>query len=176
MALRNILHDGEPTLKKRSREITEFNDRLHDLLDDLGETMLEAGGLGLAAPQIGVLRRVAVILDEFEIEDSDEIGYEIIEMVNPKIIASNGEVESLEGCLSFPGLHGTITRPQTVTVEAQDRLGNTFTIKAHDILARAACHEIDHLDGITISDKAEKLYTEQQIEDKVHEAAEKSEQ
>ncbi len=169
MGLRNILHDGDPILTKKSREVTDFNKRLHDLLDDLGDTMMEAGGLGLAAPQVGVLRRVAVILDEFAVEDSDEVDYEIIEMVNPRIIEQDGELESLEGCLSFPGLHGKIMRPQTVTVEAQDRLGNTFTLDAHDILARAACHEIDHLDGVTISQRAEKLYTEKQIEEKEHE-------
>ncbi len=171
MALRNILHDGEPLLKKRSREITDFDKRLHDLLDDLTETMMEANGLGLAAPQVGVLRRVAVILDEYEIEDSEEIGYEVIEMVNPKIVADEGEVESLEGCLSFPGLHGKISRPEKVTVEAQDRLGNTFVLEASGMLARAACHEIDHLDGMTISDRAPYLYTEQQIEEKMHDDA-----
>ncbi len=165
MALRNILHDGEPTLKKVSRPVTEFNKRLHTLLDDLGDTVTEAFGLGLAAPQIGVLRRVVVVIDECFIEDTEEVEYEIIEMVNPRIISREGEVTRYEGCLSFPGKHGSITRPEMVVVEAQDRLGNTFTLEAHDMLARAVCHEIDHLDGITIAENAQTLYTEEQLEE-----------
>ncbi len=165
MALRNILHDGEPTLKKVSRPVTEFNKRLHTLLDDLGDTVIDAGGLGLAAPQIGVLRRVVVVIDEYFIEETEEVEMELIEMVNPRIIERDGEITRYEGCLSFPGRHGSITRPQKLVAEAEDRLGNTFTIEAEDMLARAICHEIDHLDGITIAENAEVLYTEDQLEE-----------
>ncbi len=165
MALRNILEDGEPTLKKVSRPVTEYNKRLHTLLDDLGDTVLEANGLGLAAPQIGVLRRVVVVIDEYLVEETEEVEMELIEMVNPRIIEMDGEITRYEGCLSFPGRHGNITRPQRVVAEAEDRLGNTFTIEAQDMLARAICHEIDHLDGITIAENAEVLYTEQELEE-----------
>ncbi len=164
MALRNILHDGDATLKKKARSVTEYNSRLHTLLDDLTDTVIEAGGLGLAAPQIGVLRRVCVVIDEYFIEETEEVEFEVIEMVNPRILSSEGEVTRYEGCLSFPGLHGNITRPQKVVVEAEDRLGNTFTLEAQDMLARAVCHELNHLDGITIAENADRLYTEDQLE------------
>ncbi len=169
MALRNILHDGDTTLTKQSRPVTEFNQRLHQLLDDLAETVEDANGLGLAAPQVGVLRRVAVVLDEFETEDG-EIEYEIIEMVNPKIVECGGEVTRFEGCLSFPGLHGEIKRSEWVLLQAQDRLGNEFTLEANGMLARAVQHELDHLDGVTIRNNAPALYTEAQIDDMVDKA------
>ncbi len=167
MALRNILQDGDVTLKKKARPITEYNNRLHTLLDDLTDTVIDAGGLGLAAPQIGVLRRVCVVIDEYLVDETDEVEFEVIEMVNPRILSSKGEVTRYEGCLSFPGLHGSITRPQMVVVEAEDRLGNTFTLEAQDMLARACCHEINHLDGITIAENADSLYTEDQLEQMV---------
>ena len=148
MAIRTIVKDGDPILKKVCRPVTEFNEKLATLLDDMGETMMEAHGLGLAGPQVGILRRVVVVLDQYIDEDGNEVD-EIIELVNPTIF---------EGCLSFPGRNGAITRPQYVVAKAQDRDGNMFVIEAEDILARAICHECDHLDGITIMDHATKFY------------------
>ncbi len=157
MALRTIVKDGDPILKKKCREVTEFNDKLSQLLDDMADTMNEARGLGLAAPQVGLLKRVCIVLDQYIDEDDNEID-EIIELINPEIIKKEGEVTIFEGCLSFPERNGAITRPQAVVVRAQDRNGEWFEFEAEDILARAICHECDHLDGITIMDHAEKFY------------------
>ena len=157
MAIRTIVKDGDPILKKVCRPVTEFNEKLATLLDDMGETMMAAHGLGLAGPQVGILRRVVVVLDQYIDEDGNEVD-EIIELVNPEIVERHGEVTIFEGCLSFPGRNGAITRPQFVTAKAQDRDGNMCIIEAEDILARAICHECDHLDGITIMDHATKFY------------------
>ena len=157
MAIRTIVKDGDPILKKVCRPVTEFNEKLEILLDDMGETMMDAHGLGLAGPQVGILRRVVVVLDQYIDEDDNEVD-EIIELVNPEILEKEGEVTIFEGCLSFPGRNGAITRPQYVKAKAQDRYGNEFIIEAEDILARAICHECDHLDGITIMDHATKFY------------------
>ena len=157
MAIRNIVKDGDPILKKVCRPVTEFNEKLATLLDDMGDTMMAAHGLGLAGPQVGIMRRVCVVLDQYIDEDGNEVD-EIIELVNPEIVERQGEVTIFEGSLSFPGRNGAITRPQFVTAKAQDRDGNMFVIEAEDILARAICHECDHLDGITIMDHATKFY------------------
>ena len=157
MAIRKIVKDGDPILKKVCRPVTEFNEKLATLLDDMGDTMMAAHGLGLAGPQVGIMRRVCVVLDQYIDEDGNEVD-EIIELVNPEIVERQGEVTIFEGCLSFPGRNGAITRPQFVTAKAQDRDGNMFIIEAEDILARAICHECDHLDGITIMDHATKFY------------------
>ncbi len=157
MAIRNIVKDGDPILKKVCRPVTEFNEKLATLLDDMGDTMLEANGLGLAGPQVGMLRRVFVVLDIFENEDGEE-EYEIIEFVNPEIVETKGEVTLFEGCLSFPERNGAITRPQYVRARAQDRNGDWFEIEAEDMLARAICHENDHLNGITVLDNAQYFY------------------
>ena len=146
MAIRNIVKDGDPILKKVCRPVTEFNEKLATLLDDMGDTMMAAHGLGLAGPQVGIMRRVCVVLDQYIDEDGNEVD-EIIELVNPEIVERQGGVTIFEGCLSFPGRNGAITRPQFVTAKAQDRDGNMFVIEAEDILARAICHELDHLDG-----------------------------
>ena len=138
MALRKIALQGEPCLTKVCRPVTEFNDRLHVLLDDLADTLEDSGGVGLAAPQVGVLRRVCVVLDE---ED------QLIELVNPEIIRTEGEQTGLEGCLSVPGKWGIVTRPNVVRVRAQDRDGNWFEVEGEALTARAFCHEIEHLDG-----------------------------
>lgn len=155
MAIRNILKDGDPTLLQRSREVTDFNSRLHQLLDDMAETMEAADGAGLAAPQVGVLRRVAVVATP----DG------IVELVNPEIIQTDGEQEGVEGCLSFPGLYGIVSRPEKVTIRAQDRDGKEFTVEGQGIVARAFCHEIDHLDGIVFTGRAEHILTPEELQE-----------
>ena len=139
MALRNIVEQGDEVLSKVCRPVTEFNKRLHDLLDDMLETLEEANGAGLAAPQVGVLRRVCLVIDE----DSEEY----IELINPEIIATEGEQTGLEGCLSVPGKWGIVTRPAYVRVRAQDRYGDWFEVEGEELTARCFCHEIEHLDG-----------------------------
>ena len=146
MAKLRIVKFGDPMLRKNARPVDEITPRIITLLDDMIETMREAGGCGLAAPQIGVLRRIAVI---------EVIEGEVIELINPKIIAFSGEQNEQEGCLSNPGEYGITKRPANVTVRATDRHGKEFEITGSDLLARAICHECDHLDG--------KLYTDVQI-------------
>jgi len=163
MALRNILHDDDPILLKKSRQITDFNPRLHELIDDMRETLLDADGLGLAAVQVGALRRVVVVLDVGPDGDSDE--QKVIELVNPEIIESSGEQSGPEGCLSIPGVYGIVHRPDSVTVRAQDRFGKTFDISGHDLTARAFCHELDHLEGKLFTSLAEKILTPEELEE-----------
>ena len=139
MALRTIVTEGDECLRKVCRPVTAFNARLHQLLDDMNDTLVEASGAGLAAPQVGVLRRVCLVLDE-------ETG-EFIELINPEIIAQGGEQTGLEGCLSVPGKWGIVTRPNVVRVRAQDRNGEWFEAEGEGLTARAFCHEIEHLDG-----------------------------
>jgi peptide deformylase len=161
MAIRNILRDEDPSLKKTSRAVADFDKRLHQLLDDMRETLIEANGLGLAAPQVGVLRRVALIVD-LNIE-TDLLEEQIIELVNPKITASSGTQSGSEGCLSIPGIYGIVTRPDLVKVKAQDRNGKPFEIWCKDITARAACHEVDHLDGVLFTAHVERFLTEEEL-------------
>lgn len=163
MALRNIVQEGDPILKKVCRPVTSFDGRLAALLDDMRETLMEAGGLGLAGPQVGVMRRVFVCLDERDLPEEGEPpeGYEptFLEFVNPEILwQSEEEVTIYEGCLSFPGHNGAISRPKKVRARAQNRQGEWFEIEAEDMLARCICHESNHLDGITIMDLAEYFY------------------
>lgn len=138
MALRNILKDGDPALRKICRPVTEFDEKLAQLLDDLGETLHHTDGVGLAAPQVGVLRRVFIM----------DFGDGIIEAVNPEIVSIKGMQEGPEGCLSFPGEYGIVRRPQKAKLKAQDRHGKWFTLTGEDLVARCICHENDHLDGI----------------------------
>ena len=145
MATRQILKDGDETLRKRAREVTAFDQRLHQLLDDMAETMYEANGIGLAANQIGVLRRIFVV----DVNDGEGLR----EFINPQILDPRGTQTSCEGCLSVPGVWGDVDRPETITVTAQDRDGNPFTIEASGLLAICICHENDHLDGILFKDK-----------------------
>ena len=154
MALRNILTQGDSALSKKCRAVTEFNDRIRQLIDDLGDTLLESGGVGLAAPQVGVLRRVIVVLETNVEEGEDEILYEL---VNPEIIEQSGEQSGPEGCLSVPGVYGIVTRPEYVKVRAYDRDGEQFEVEAHGLTARCFCHEIDHLDGHLFTEKAERI-------------------
>ena len=158
MAIRNIVKDGDPILKKVCRPVTDFNEKLATLLDDMGDTMIAANGLGLAGPQVGMMRRVFVVLDQYIDEDDNEVD-EIIEFVNPEILEKSEEtITSFEGCLSFPGRNGLIRRPAYVRAKAQDRNGDWFEIEAEGILARAICHENDHLNGITVLDNANLFY------------------
>jgi len=162
MALRNILVDGDPGLLKKSRVVTEFNERLFILLDDMRETLIESNGLGLAAPQVGVLRRVALVVDtSIETEVAEE---QIIELVNPEIISEEGEQSGSEGCLSLPGVFGIVTRPDTVKIKAQDRFGKPFELQGSELTARAICHEINHLDGVVFTSIAERLLTKEEVE------------
>lgn len=154
MALRNILEKGESALEKHCRPITEFTPRIHELLDDMRETLMEANGVGLAAPQVGVLRRAVLVLETNVGEDEEPY---IIELLNPEIVETSGEQTGAEGCLSVPGVYGIVTRPDTVTVKAQDRFGESFTVTGHGLTARAFCHEIDHLEGILFLSKAERI-------------------
>ena len=162
MAIRNILRDGDPSLLKKSRAITDFNKRIHVLLDDMRETLLEANGLGLAAPQVGVLRRAVLVVDTtIETESPEE---QIIELLNPEIIARSGEQSGSEGCLSLPGIYGIVKRPELVKIKAQDRHGNTFELLKKELTARAICHEIDHLDGKIFTSLVERYLTEEELE------------
>ena len=148
MALRNIVKFGEDVLKKKCREVTVFDDKLWVLLDDMLETMNEANGVGLAAPQVGILRRVAVI----------DVGDGPIELINPVITSVKGKQREVEGCLSVPGKYGITCRPEKVTVEALDRNGNLKTYTGEGLTARAFCHELDHLDGVLYKDHALEMF------------------
>ncbi|MDD4568955.1 MAG: peptide deformylase [Tepidanaerobacteraceae bacterium] len=147
MALRNIREYGEEVLRKKSRRVTVFNERLHMLISDMIDTMKDADGVGLAAPQVGIVKRVIVV----------DIGEGPIELINPEITYREGEEIKFEGCLSVPGLFGEVSRPKKVKVKAQDKWGNLKEIEGEDLLARALCHEVDHLEGILFVDKAIKF-------------------
>ncbi|MBE7002924.1 MAG: peptide deformylase [Ruminococcaceae bacterium] len=155
MAIRKIVERGDPVLEKKCRSVTEFNKRLHTLLDDMAETLEEAGGVGLAAPQVGVLRRVCIV------EDSEG---EIIELINPEVVSTEGEQTGLEGCLSIPGRYGVVTRPYKVRVRAQDRYGETFEIEDEDLTARCFCHEIEHLDGHLFVERCDHLLSDEEVQ------------
>ena len=143
MALRNITVRGDEILTKKCKTIKAITPRIRELAEDMVETMKAADGVGIAAPQVGILRRYCVI----------DIGDGIIELINPVIVATEGEQLEQEGCLSYPGEYGITSRPQKVTVRAQDRFGNNITVTGEDLLARALCHEIDHLDGVIFKDR-----------------------
>ena len=160
MALRNILKQGDETLTKHCRPVTDFNARLHELLDDMAETMLQANGVGLAAPQVGVLRRAVVVL-ETNVPEGEEY---VVELVNPEIIARDGEQESPEGCLSVPGSFGMVKRPMHVKVRAQDRNGEFFEVEGEGLTARAFCHECDHLDGHMFTELCDHIMSDEELE------------
>ncbi len=144
MAVRTIRKDGDEILRKVSRKVEVIDDRILTLLDDMKDTMKKAEGVGLAAPQVGVLRRVVVI----------DVGEGLIELINPVIVYESGEQFEMEGCLSIPGIKGKVKRPEKVIVRAQNRKGKTFEMTGTELLAIAFCHEIDHLNGILFTDKA----------------------
>ena len=154
MAIRNMVYEGDPMLRKTSREVTVFDEKLGTLLDDMAETMAQHMGVGLAGVQVGILRRVVVI----------DIGEGRIELINPTIIRSSGSQEGSEGCLSFPGQYGIVERPDSVTVHAQDRHGKTFEISGTELLARAFCHEIDHLNGVCFTSRASRMLDPEELE------------
>lgn len=156
MALRKIVLQGDECLTKVCRPVTDFNSRLHTLLDDMTETLMDSGGVGLAAPQVGILRRVCVVQNEDD---------EVIELINPEIIYTEGEQTGLEGCLSVPGKYGIVTRPEVVRVRAQDRNGDFFEVEDSDLTARCFCHEIEHLDGHLFVEHTDHLMTEEELEE-----------
>lgn len=143
MAIRNILKNDDPTLRKVCRPVTDFDERLWQLLDDMADTMHKAEGVGLAGPQVGILRRVFVM----------DLGDGVIEAVNPEIISTRGTQTGQEGCLSFPNQWNDVTRPKRVKFKAQDRFGKWFVMTGEDLMARCICHETDHLDGIVFLDR-----------------------
>ena len=161
MSIREILKDGEPALSKVCHPVTQFDQKLWDLLDDLKETLAQANGVGLAAPQVGILRRAVIVMDE---------NFEPMELVNPEILAQEGEQNGLEGCLSVPGYWGRVKRPMKATVRAQDRNGEWFERTGEAMTARCFCHEVDHLDGRLYTELVEgKLYTNDELEEMMEE-------
>ena len=160
MALRNILLNEDPGLRKKSRPVKDYNARLHMILDDMRETLIDSEGIGLAAPQVGILRRAVVVLETNVSEDEEPY---IIELINPEILETSGEQEGPEGCLSLPGVCGIVKRPDFVRVKAFDRNGNMFEAEGTGLTARAFCHELDHLDGKLYTDIAERMLTDEEL-------------
>lgn len=154
MATRNIVIEGDPILNKKSRKIERFDSRLFELIDDMKETMMQQDGVGLAAVQVGVLKQVVVI----------DNGDEIIELINPEIVESSGVQEDVEGCLSCPGEYGITSRPLKVKVKALDRFGKEHIYEGEGLIARAFCHEIDHLSGILFKDHVIRMLDESEYE------------
>ncbi|MBE6925578.1 MAG: peptide deformylase [Ruminococcaceae bacterium] len=153
MGLRKILTDAESALHKVCRPVVNFDGRLWKLLDDMRETLIESGGVGLAAPQVGILRRVVLV----------DTGEEILELVNPSLIATDGEQVGAEGCLSVPGKYGIVKRPYYAKVRAQDRNGDWYEAEGEELIARCFCHELDHLDGIIYTEVMERFLTEEEL-------------
>ena len=157
MAILNIVKEGDPVLRKECRPVAEITPRILRLLDDMRETLIDAEGAGLAAPQVGVMRRIAIVESEGE----------YIELINPEIVSREGEQEEVEGCLSVPGVWGITHRPMKVTVKATNRDGEEFTVSGEGLLARAFCHEIDHLSGKLFTDEVVKILTEEEVKELV---------
>ena len=154
MGLRKILTDKEPALHKVCKPVTSFDWRLHKLLEDMKDTLIDSGGVGLAAPQVGILRRVVLV----------DTGEEILELINPELIETDGEQVGAEGCLSVPGKYGLVKRPYWAKVRAQDRDGDWFEAKGEELIARCFCHELDHLDGIIYTQVMERFLTMEELE------------
>ena len=154
MGLRKILTDAEPALHKVCRPVEKFDWRLHKLLKDMTDTLIDSGGVGLAAPQVGILRRVVLV----------DTGDEILELINPTMLETDGEQEGPEGCLSVPGKYGLVKRPMYAKVRAQDRDGNWFEAEGEELITRCFCHELDHLDGIIYTEKMERFLTPEELE------------
>lgn len=154
MGIRKIFTVKEPALHKVCRPVERFDWRLHKLLDDMKDTLAEANGVGLAAPQVGIIRRAVVV----------DTGEEILELVNPTLVETSGEQEGAEGCLSVPGKYGLVKRPARAKVRAQDRDGNWFEAEGEGLIARCFCHELDHLDGIVYTEVMERFLTEEELE------------
>ena len=154
MGLRRILTDKEPALHKTCKEVVNFDAKLHKLLDDMHETLEDSGGVGLAAPQVGILRRVVLV----------DVGDEILELINPELLETDGEQVGPEGCLSVPGKYGLVKRPYWAKVRAQDRNGDWYEAEGEEIIARCFCHELDHLDGIVYTEVMDRFLTEEELE------------
>ncbi len=154
MAIREILREDDETLRKKCRLVERFDERLWTLLDDMAETMASANGVGLAAPQVGVIRRAVVI----------DVGEGLVELINPELVETSGNCEDVEGCLSSPGEYGLVPRPTYAKARAQDRNGNWFEVEGRDLMARAICHELDHLDGILFKDKVTEMLDPSELE------------
>ena len=167
MAIRPIITQEDPVLSKVCHPVTKFDERLAELLDDMRETLAKANGVGLAAPQVGILRRVVLVVNAQG---------EIMELVNPTILDQSGEQEGLEGCLSVPGMWGYVTRPDWVKVKAQDRNGNWFEAEGTGLTARCFCHELDHLDGHLYSELCDELYTNDDLDRMMEEEEQEGEE
>ena len=154
MGLRKILTDAEPALHKVCKEVETFDNRLIRLLDDMRETLIDSGGVGLAAPQVGILRRVVLV----------DTGEEILELINPTLVETNGEQVGAEGCLSVPGRYGLVKRPYYAKVRAQDRNGEWYEAEGEELIARCFCHELDHLDGIIYTEVMERYLTDEELQ------------
>ena len=154
MGIRKILTDKDPALHKVCKPVEKFDWRLHKLLDDMADTLEEANGVGLAAPQVGILRRVVIV----------DTGEEILELVNPTILETSGEQEGPEGCLSVPGKYGLGKRPYIAKVRAQDRYGEWYEAEGEELIARCFCHELDHLDGIVYTQVMERFLSEEELQ------------
>ncbi len=155
MAILNIVKEGDPTLRKICRPVVEITPRILTLLDDMRETLAEANGAGLAAPQVGILRRIALV----------DLGEEVVELINPEIVETEGEQEEVEGCLSVPDVWGITKRPAYVRVRATNRFGEEFTVEGEGLNARCLCHEIDHLDGHLFTDNVLHILTPEEVEE-----------
>ena len=153
MGLRKILTDKDPALHKVCKPVETFDAKLHKLLDDMAETLEDSGGVGLAAPQVGILRRVVLV----------DTGEEVLELVNPEILETDGEQEGAEGCLSVPGKYGLVKRPYWAKVRAHDRYGDWYEAEGEEIVARGFCHELEHLDGIVYTEIMERFLTEEEL-------------
>ena len=156
MGLRKILTDQEPALHKVCKPVTDFDSKLFKLLDDMRDTLIESGGVGLAAPQVGILRRVVLV-------DVGEEDNEIVEFINPVMVETDGEQYGPEGCLSVPGKYGLVKRPYYAKVRAQDRNGDWFEAEGEELIARCFCHELDHLDGIVYTEVMDRYLTEEEL-------------
>ena len=153
MGIRKILTDKDPALHKMCKEVEVFDKKLHKLLDDMAETLEEAQGVGLAAPQVGILRRVVIV----------DTGDGILELINPTMLETSGEQVGAEGCLSVPGKYGLVKRPYIAKVKAQDRYGDWYEVEGEELIARCFCHELDHLDGIIYTEVMERYLTEDEM-------------
>jgi len=155
MAIRAIVTEGDEVLAKKCHPVTKFDEKLAELLDDMKETLVHANGAGLAAPQVGILRRAVIVVNEND---------EMLELVNPEIVDADGEQDGLEGCLSVPGKWGFVTRPYWVKVKAQDRHGDWFEVEGEELTARCFCHELGHLDGHLYTELCDRLYNNEELE------------
>ena len=160
MALRNIVTKEDKILYKICRPVVKFDVRLHQLLDDMADTLIKANGVGLAAPQVGVLRRAVLVIETNVGEGEEE---KILELINPELVETSGEQVGAEGCLSVPGEYGIVRRPERAKVRAQDRNGNWFEYEGEGLTARCICHELEHLDGHLFTEKCERMLTEEEL-------------